>query len=382
MYNTSKVITQFSKVLGWRNFYDLTEIPSLGSPLNDTETGQYYQDFHPALDLEYIKATLRDNDTLSGYLERTEQIVIPQMLNKVVKYKQLEQTIKVLLNQSVIHTGDGYYKDKIINEGRFVGISVRVHDNKGLKTIIKRFGIQATSAQTDLDVYLFHSSKKDPVQIIQFNSTQGDLYQWNDFDTPLEFENGDDILGGCWFIGYYQDDLTGQAIEFKKLNWSTGYCSGCDGGAANRIFSKFLTYVDMSPFYVAADKIGTKGELFDPSDIIRTYTNNYGININFTVECDLTHFWIQNRQEFTELLGLMMAFRVLRDIQFSQKINYIEEQIKMMIIRDLEGDKETKSLSMEQRIERSIKAINLDHGGLNSACLPCSKKPRVYYTTA
>ena len=55
------VVTQLKKVLGWRNFWDLTEIPALGSPLNDTESGEYYQDFSGALRLDYISALLPPN---------------------------------------------------------------------------------------------------------------------------------------------------------------------------------------------------------------------------------------------------------------------------------------------------------------------------------
>jgi len=381
MYNTTKVLTALKGILGWRDHYNAAVVPALPAALTDSETGQYYQDVHPALDLEYIKTTLRDDDTIDAYLARTEDIVIPQMLNKLIVSKQLQDYFKSILRQNVIHNSDGYYKDKIINEGRFVGVSIRVHANKGLKTVIQKIGLQSSAVQSDLDIYVYHSSRKDPLAVVQFNSTTADSFEWDDLEQELFYDDGEQIVGGVYYIGYYQDDLSGQAIKYTKLNWNTGYCKSCDGGIASSLFNKVAAYVDMMPFYVPSASF-TAGELFDPNSIIYTADNNWGLNFQFVVQCDLTQFWVSNSKEFVELQGLMMAHRILRDMIYSPKINYVEEQLKFMIIRDLEGDKETKAMNIEQRISRAMKAINIDQGSLNSACLPCTKKPRSFIGTA
>jgi len=381
MYNTTKVFDALKNIIGWRDHYNLAVVPALPASLTDSETGQYYQDVHPALNLEYIKATLADDDTIEDYLTRTKEIVIPQMLNKLIVSKQLQDYFKSMLRQSVIHNSDGYYKDTIINESRFVGVAMRVHNNKGLKTVIQKIGLQASLAQANLDIYIYHSSSKDPISIFQFNSANSDSFQWDISDLELFHDNGTTIQGGIYYIGYYQDDLTGQAIQYKKLNWESGYCRSCDGGVSASMYDNFSAYLSMSPFYVPSSSF-TKGELFDPNGIIYTNDNNWGLNFSFVIQCDLTGFWVDNRLEFLELQGLMMSYRILRDMLYSPKINYVEEQLKFMIIRDLEGDKETRAMNLEQRISRATKAINTDQGSLNSACMPCTKKPRAFIGTA
>ena len=45
----NSIVAILKTVLGWRNWFDLGEIPDLGTPLTDTLTGEYYQSFSGAL---------------------------------------------------------------------------------------------------------------------------------------------------------------------------------------------------------------------------------------------------------------------------------------------------------------------------------------------
>ena len=45
-------------LIGWKDHFDLTDIPALGAALNDSESGEYYQEKHPAVSLELISAML------------------------------------------------------------------------------------------------------------------------------------------------------------------------------------------------------------------------------------------------------------------------------------------------------------------------------------
>jgi len=50
----NRLIAELKKVVGWRDHFDTSQIPSLPRELTDTESGQYYQDFHPNVRLDYI----------------------------------------------------------------------------------------------------------------------------------------------------------------------------------------------------------------------------------------------------------------------------------------------------------------------------------------
>jgi hypothetical protein len=58
-------------------------------------------------------------------------------------------------------------------------------------------------------------------------------------------------------------------------------------------------------------------------------------------------------------------------MKFSQQINAIEENIKMMIIRDLEGDIETKLTNIPSQYNKELKAVSFNISGINAKCLGC-----------
>ncbi|MCK5643279.1 MAG: hypothetical protein KAJ19_20895, partial [Gammaproteobacteria bacterium] len=90
-----------------------------------------------------------------------------------------------------------------------------------------------------------------------------------------------------------------------------------------------------------------------------------------SVQCDLTDFFVQNKYVFKNLLGLKVVQKVLAVMKFSQQINHIEENIKHMIIRDMEGDIDTKLVNIPTRYHRELKAVAFNTSGINSKCLGC-----------
>jgi len=44
-----RAIAELKKVVGWRDYFDPTEIPNLPANLTESESGQKFQDFHPSL---------------------------------------------------------------------------------------------------------------------------------------------------------------------------------------------------------------------------------------------------------------------------------------------------------------------------------------------
>lgn len=367
MFRKEDLIPQYKNLVAWRPFRDTAKI-NLPVGLTTSETGEYYQDKSAALQLDYIQALIPEDFDITDFLNEKVEATITGMFNDILQYRQVDQYGKTLLEQAQLLNRRSQLSDKIINENRFVGLQIRVRDVTSLQAVINEVGIQLDTAQ-DLDLYLFHSDIIEPLQIIPVTTLAGSV-TWKKVDVVLSSMKPELFHGGVFILGYYQEDLTGAAINYTNFNWDRGECGGCSSSASyygqwRSIRNHFHVY----PLYVPAGNY-TKGEMFDFEDVVH-YQNNcsFGLNLKFTVRCDLTDFFIQNKFAFKNLMLLKMATLILNTMKYSQQINYVEENLKMMIIRDLEGDKETNALNLTQQYEREMKAIQFNISGINNRCL-------------
>jgi hypothetical protein len=71
--------------------------------------------------------------------------------------------------------------------------------------------------------------------------------------------------------------------------------------------------------------------------------------------------------------------RVLQDMKFSSQINNIEQSVRVMIVRDLEGASDTGAMPLHEQLSEAIRGLKLDEGNLHKDCLPCARKPKTRY---
>jgi len=270
------------------------------------------------------------------------------MLNDLQSLKKLRHSGRDLVNNKLIH--DQVLKNKpILNEGRFVGVEFCLNSGQmGVRACINRLGLYLTAAETNLTLYLFNSLQEDAVQTFSFNSTKSNSFTWLNEVINIDYSDGSDNEGGIWYLGYYQKDLSGQAISYDVLDWRNGYCNKCDNGLRSSLYNSIAKYVTMSPFYVPSSQLPADGKLFDPQNIIYTYTNNWGFNFN------------------------------IEDMRASNELSSMEQNIQMVIMRDLEGDSETKMRPFWAKRQSALKGTMLDQAGINKVCLPCAKKGPTY----
>jgi len=373
----NRVIAELKKVIGWKDHWDLTEIPALPGSLTATESGQYYQDYHPTVRLDYIQALLPSNYPLETFLDDIETSSLNQLLEKLVVQKKLNNAGMDLARNNLIY--DNVLKNKaIINESRFVGVEFCIDSQIGLRAMIHRIGLYLTSAQPTLTLYLYNSLQESVVSTYTFTSTNANSFTWLATDVVLDYSDGSDTSGGVFYLGYYQADLVGQAIQYDSLNWKNGYCRTCDGGVRSTKYNSVARYLQMSPFYIDSTKVPAVGTMFDTDDVVYTYDNNYGFNFNISIKCDLTQFWIDNRLTMTNALGKIVALKVLEMMKASSQVSAIEQNVQINIIRDLEGDSDTRQVPFWAQVERAVKAVNLDQANINNTCVPCARKGASY----
>lgn len=140
MFDKSKVVTELKKVVGWEDHWNTTDIPPLGSPLNDSESDQYYQDFHEALRLDYIESLLAEDLPLTTYLDSVETKAITQVLNTIERKKKLKNVGKDISTSDIIFDV-GRKKQTITNESRFVGVMFEPMQSVGYGAVLNRVGL-------------------------------------------------------------------------------------------------------------------------------------------------------------------------------------------------------------------------------------------------
>jgi hypothetical protein len=112
--------------------------------------------------------------------------------------------------------------------------------------------------------------------------------------------------------------------------------------------------------------------------MVYTYNNNYGFNFNISIVCNLTQFWIDNRLTMTNAIGKIVALKVLQMMKASSQVSAIEQNVQINIIRDLEGDSDTRQVPFWAQVERAVKTTNLDQANVNTTCVPCARKGAIY----
>jgi hypothetical protein len=367
MFDTSD-ISAFRGVVGWRQHFNADVVVT--GPQLTTSSGRYFQDFHPALRLDMMRAALDKGQDINDYMDEVVDTGIKQVLSMIRSERLDKEGGKDILVNDLIYSKYGGTSDAILNEGYFVGFCIEMKSEIGLMARLLSVGLH-TKAVESLNLYVFHSSKKAPIATIAVTSTAYNV-TWTDSSLKMHSEN--EYVGGEYYIGYYQDDLTDKAINYKAFDWQKGPCEGCDGGIARNKWRNLNRHLgSISSFYVPSP---TVGELWEPEDIVWVNNMTWGLNLKLSVECNLNQFVEEHKHLLDEAIGLSVAERVLSMYKFSQTINSFEENLKMMAIRDYEGDKETNMLNINQRLMKAIKALNFDFSKLSAPCLACAAKGR------
>lgn len=367
MFDSTKLVIEYANLLGWKPHFDNTITIPAGLSVSDS--GQYYQQKHPALRLDLIKATLPPSYPLPVYLENTVLDSVKEMFNDVLQYRQISDYGKTILNESILLNRYARKNDVIINLNRFVGFQIKVNSMTGLTAMINEMGLQFTSAET-FDMYLFHSSKTEPLKVFEVSTTGNGSMTWKKIDLELSAFKSEEYQGGVFILGYYQSDLNSTAINYSNFNWVQGECGTCNNSFAG-IWKSIRGLYHIHPIY-SPNGSYVKGELPDlQSGFLYSDTESFGMNLKLSAKCDLTDFFIDNKSAFVNLLALKVASKIVSDMKYSQQTNHAEENLKAMIIGDVDGFVDQKSSNLPTQYRNELKAVTFNMSGINAKCLGC-----------
>lgn len=421
-------------LVGWHQ--SVNPSYEIDSDLLNSESGLYFQDTHPLLTLDNVRSilpqyregeyaeysssktynkgaivlycdipyicnkTTTDNtpsdeseywskyDQLSHYLRSSVDSGITTVVNNFLTTKTLNKETKAILEHKCFFDGAGRKQNTIPNSqiDTLVGFELQPMKGLGVTTQLHRIGMQFVGGNGVVHLFLFHTSQTSPIATFDLNYTSNGSYQWFAIENQFMRYIDEYGVGGTYYLCYNQNELpepTMMAVNVNK-DWSKEPCSSCNLGDA-RMWRAMVRHLRVSPFRVDVNDWDSENPtMFEPDDIIYTHDKCYGLNVEFSIGCDLTDFIIAQRQIFSVALQKQVAVDVLRRIAYNPDVVVNRNQANVSrqeVIAELDGNTYTRSNGLKGELKKAYDSIELETTKMDSVCLSCNTKG-VKYTVA
>ena len=421
-------------LIGWEQNYDTSDL-KISDALTVSESGIYYQQIHPLLTLQnmaciapYFKNTTYseydseveydkgnivkyeeilykalqksqgkqpdieseywiETNPFSEWLEGKTKASIQKAIARFCNEKAVQGTYKTLCENRTLFDGTGRIVDTVKNKKNLVGFEIIPVRAKGVTTKINKIGLQFTEPG-EYTLYLMHSSMDAPIKIIKLNKKRKNSIEWftlNDIYLPYQSEDND--AGGSWYLCYFQSELPEESQAIRKdKDWSKGPCGSCSRNEliAWQAWSK---YIEVHPFFVNEELVDFAEQelhLWDVEYNQYTYDNNYGINLEITVGCDITDFIIEQRALFQDIIAKQVAVDMLREFAYNVNVRTNRHSINASrpdILYEIDGDSSSmKKSGLSYQLDMAFNAIKISTYGIDRVCLPCKNNGIRYRT--
>lgn len=390
MYRIEDIYNGVKGLVGWDQSWDVNA--QIDSSLTESESGLYYQQAHPLLTLENMRAVMPSGwtDGFDSYLEKVTKAGIVKAMQTFFSKKVDARVSRNLLEHRSLFNGIGRYTDLVPNRGAFVGFEIEVMPSQGISVRLDRIGLQMKGAEGTVRVYLFRSTQVEPVAYWDIAITRAlGQFVWLDLGVSGPALTTDDIPGAKWYLGYHQSQLPEwmDAVSYNR-DWSKAPCMQCNHGGQEE-WVEMNRYFHVAPFMAPATLAGSDydgsfdrsfmvniGEplLWDEDDIVYTPTTNYGLNFTYTVGCDLTDFVIRQRDVFAPVIQKQVAYDCLKTIALNPEVRVNRNQLNAaQLLSDLDGEPGLKR-GLAFDLDKAYDALDLDTSGLDPVCLGCRNR--------
>lgn len=434
MVRANDIQEKLLRLIGWEQNYDTSDL-KISDALTVSESGLYFQQIHPLLTLqnmsciapdfnnitfpeynsekEYSKGNVVDyqgtqykalqkaqgkqpdiesecwveTNLFSEWLESKTKASIKKAIARYCNEKTVEGINKPLCESRTLFDGTGRLVDTVKNKKNLVGFEIIPVRAKGVTTKINKICLQFTKAG-EYTLYLMHSSMDAPVKIIKLNKIRDNSAEWFTVDDLyLPYQSEDNDAGGSWYLCYFQSELPegSQAIR-KNKDWSKEPCGSCSRREL-LAWMAWSKYLEIHPFFVNEELINTEDEslhLWDVENNQYTYDNNYGLNLEVTVSCDITDFIVEQRMMFQDVIAKQVAVDMLREFAYNSNVRTNRHSInasRLDILYEVDGDSSSmKKSGLSYQLDMAFKAIKLSTSGIDRVCLPCRNNGIKYRT--
>lgn len=383
MLNAAALTANLSGLVGW---HPQPGNPSgalhLSAPLLQAKAGLYVNDLNELLTLPVLADVVPPGETLDAWLLRLTSDALTRLTAELARRQGLDG--KQLLNEQNLLPGPGRAADAINKLGRFVGLRLSIAPLRGTTFTVPRLTIQLDTVQaTPLPVYVYTDAAPEPVKVVtlppNFNKAN---YPYR---FELEGENAVDIsfaaeVGTYAYIGYYEDDLTGRAINRDGV----GTSCGCTADP----FPLYDKYVKVRGF-TAPGQLDPQKPTWELEGT-NLESSNFGLDLFLSGFCDSAMLFAGKEGELTAnqlqvapLVQQALANRLLEALVASPNITQVTQR------QSLQGDAYAlltlgnaklyggKDLSTPDNYYPSmLDKVVIDFSGLAPACLP-AKESRI-----
>lgn len=434
MVRANDIQEKLLHLIGWEQNYDTSDL-KISDALTVSESGLYFQQIHPLLTLqnmsciapdfknitfseydpekEYSKGNVVDyqgtqykalqkaqgkqpdieseywveTNLFSEWLESKTKASIQKAIARYCNEKTAEGTNKPLCESRTLFDGTGRLVDTVKNKKNLVGFEIIPVRAKGVTTKINKICLQFTKVG-EYTLYLMHSSMDEPIKTIKLTKVRDNSAEWFTVDDLyLPYQSEDNDAGGSWYLCYFQSELPegSQAIR-KDKDWSKEPCGSCSRREL-LAWMAWSKYLEIHPFFVNEELINTEDEslhLWDVENNQYTYDNNYGLNLEVTVSCDITDFIVEQRMMFQDVIAKQVAVDMLREFAYNSNVRTNRHSInasRLDILYEVDGDSSSmKKSGLSYQLDMAFKAIKLSTSGIDRVCLPCRNNGIKYRT--
>jgi hypothetical protein len=329
------------------------------------------QDVHPLLSVRNIHQAAPEVPgagadiaaQLSAYLDQLRTAAVGKVLAEFTTRKKLAGAGKTVLQDAQLTGQSGEFARKIIKQSRFVGFALRVltDTTRDVAVTISSIGTQLSEVNPDFRLFLFHSSQSEAVASYPLPRTSRVYFEWTAIEIPLsQYE------GGEWCLGYFEDDLLGQAVDLQHdFGSRPGTCCGSD----YIHFDKWAPYVQVRGFSVpeawAEPGMWSGTVYYVPS-------TNFGLNLKLSAACDLSDYFCRHRELFTTALQLQLAVDLLNTMAYTTRNNGLSAQTQTLALVEL-NNKPDHQPGLLSKLDKALGALDVDLSGISRPCLPCTK---------
>ena len=327
-------------------------------------------------DPEEVSSTWWTETTLySAFLRKLYDGASIKLFSSVFTEKKMNGVAKSLLANVNLYEGVGNINNRITKSGRVVGFKIKIL-HPDTVALLNYIGMQVDTIQNPINIYLYHTSSDVPIATIALNHTKSVQFQWHKITQKI-LSVMDDVInaGGYWYICYYEDELTGEAIK-KEISFSgKQVCGSCsDAVMNNQLYHKWSKFIKIQPFYVNSDDIDTVDhKLWNEEKELFIDDSTFGLNLQMNIQCDMSNWLCQNSNLFADALSKQIVCDLLNEMTFSLRDNQAKQKLAGLAAVALDNQENGQEGEMK-KLKNAIKAMSIDFSSLSDVCNPCEKQ--------
>ena len=363
MYDRNLVLESVKELVGYSPDLgrEVTGDLVAGDPLSQVDKK------HPLITHTNNEAIKPRLESYPDFLQRVRQESILEAVQDLFDYKSVNQSVKQLISDVKGIFGDKLTFDQAAFIGTgFVGHRIKALRNSSRAVIINRLGLNLLNPQ-DVTLYIFRGedfTRENAFATIPVSYTGNGTYKWFDVDQRLTFVEDNE----AYYFGFFEEDLgaEGNTYMTRPFDFAKS-CGSCNVYDANR-FRTWNPFIGIFP--VTADPL--------TGEVTGTNKKTYGINLGFSIECDVTAILLTQRRQIARLAIEKMVIRHLSELVNSVEIGKIPDRTRALAEMAIQGSftpsgSYIKGTGLLEKYRSVIEKTSFEFSGIGNDCLKCDK---------